>query len=262
MTTTEIVNLEMKEIQVHYGPELPWEFKEHCHVKINDSYSMLTGGRDFPLRTLFGYRDLAEFAVKPGPNMRYPRYQHACAHIKHKNGSNYIIVAGGHLPQEAGIEEHADDSTDIFDLDKNIWYQGKIYMNSMYLRYRFWQNFNNHDITTISEFLSWSAQAILTDQLKQILIFLGPQISNAKDFGCYGASMVTMKSGLEAVLVGCENFKQSGFGYTGSNMIYKLKWDGNQLKFVEVPEYLWISRTESVAMFIDDSMANCTTTCK
>ena len=125
MTTTEIVNLEMKEIQVHYGPELPWEFKEHCHVKINDSYSMLTGGRDFPLRTLFGYRDLAEFAVKPGPNMRYPRYQHACAHIKHKNGSNYIIVAGGHLPQEAGIEEHADDSTDIFDLDKNIWYQGK-----------------------------------------------------------------------------------------------------------------------------------------
>ena len=103
----------------------------------------------------------------------------------------------------------------------------------------------------------------MTDQIKQILIFLGPQISNVKDFGCYGASMVTMKSGLEALLVGCENFKKSDYlGYTGSKIIYKLKWNGNQLKFVQVPESLQISRTESVAMIIDDSMANCTTICK
>ena len=129
MTTTELVDLKKETIYGH--TDLPWEFTEHCVAKMNTSHFIMTGGRKHPMRTLIaqshGNSELG-LTLTRGPNLPYPRYQHACAHIRHKNGSNYVIVAGGHFA--TGYEENADDSTDILDVDKNIWFRGIIYIYS------------------------------------------------------------------------------------------------------------------------------------
>ena len=127
MTTTELVDLKKETIYGH--TDLPWEFTEHCVAKMNTSHFIMTGGRKYPMRTLIaqshGNSELG-LTLTRGPNLPYPRYQHTCTHIRHKNGSNYVIVAGGHFA--TGDEEHADDTTDILDVDKNIWFRGIIYI--------------------------------------------------------------------------------------------------------------------------------------
>ena len=62
--------------------------------------------------------------------------------------------------------------------------------------------------------------------------------------------MVTLPIGNEAVLVGCE-------GGNSIDKIFKIIWEGEQLKWVTLPQKLKYPRTSAVAMLIPDSMTNC-----
>ena len=98
------------------------------------------------------------------------------------------------------------------------------------------------------------------------LFFPGPKVPYR---GCYGATMVTLRSGNEAVMLGCEDFspklwgsKESISGYRGSPLIHKLTWQGEHLKWVLLAQSLRYTRTEAIAMLIPDSMTECTAKCK
>ena len=87
-------------------------------------------------------------------------------------------------------------------------------------------------------------------------------------FGCYGGSMVTLPSGNEAVLLGCEDFNSNRWdnnnihGYKGMTLIFKLFWQGEHLEWELLTQSLRYSRTEAVAMLIPDSMTDCTAKCR
>ena len=97
---------------------------------------------------------------------------------------------------------------------------------------------------------------LLTSQTSYF--FQGPKIP----FGCYGGSMATLPDGTEAVLVGCEDFFPSYFGYHGTGSILLLTWQGEHLEWVKFPQFLKHTRTKAVAMLLPDSMTDCTAKCK
>ena len=94
-------------------------------------------------------------------------------------------------------------------------------------------------------------------------MFLGPEIHSK---GCYGASMVTLPGGNEAVIIGCEDFISKGWdsktGYGGRPFIIKLTFQGQHLKWVLLAQSLRYIRTEAIAMMIPDSMTDCKAKCK
>ena len=99
MVTSEEVALS----GITIGIDLPWEFKEHCVAKMNTSHHIMIGGNKYPKSTLIVNSNIFNIYTS-GPDLAGDgRYQHACAHIKHKNGSNYVIAAGGHDSSSATL---------------------------------------------------------------------------------------------------------------------------------------------------------------
>ena len=76
-------------------------------------------------------------------------------------------------------------------------------------------------------------------------MFTGPSLI----YPCYDGSMVTLTSGTEAILVGC---KTVNYG-----KIFKLTWQGEHLKWVELQQRLNYPRWQVVAMLIPNSKTNC-----
>ena len=103
-------------------PDLPGHFWEHCVTKFNASHHIIIGGAKSPKLTFLVNTktfELTHGAILIGSG----RQDHACAHIRHNNGSIYVIAAGG---SSAG--EYTDTS-EILDADNesNGWSPG---MNS------------------------------------------------------------------------------------------------------------------------------------
>ena len=99
--------------------DLSGHFWEHCVTKFNASFNIIIGGANSPKKTfLVHYKT---FKMTKGEDLTGSgRKAHACAHIRHNNGSNYVIAAGG---SSAG--EYTDTS-EILDVDNasNGWYPG------------------------------------------------------------------------------------------------------------------------------------------
>ena len=102
------------------GSELPWKFHKHCSIKLNQTHAMLTGGSEYPSKTLI--INLNNSEMTRGPDFKVnDRDSHACSRLSHHNGTNYIIVAGGYSDLDI------TKSTEILDVDKidSGWSQGK-----------------------------------------------------------------------------------------------------------------------------------------
>ena len=93
-TTSELVDKN----GVLPGPRLPWGFTNHCVTKITEFHAIMIGGTDKPRSTLF-LKTLYEdwlLVSEVGPDLNgNGRTNHACAQIRHDNGSSYVIAAGG-----------------------------------------------------------------------------------------------------------------------------------------------------------------------
>ena len=117
MNTTELVDLD----GAVSGLDLPWEFGSHCITMLNMSHFIMVGGipNNNLNRSLIVNSDT--FEMTRGPDLAGSgRYSHVCAHIRHNNGSNYVIAAGG---MSAG---QYTDTSEILDVDNvsNGWYPG------------------------------------------------------------------------------------------------------------------------------------------
>ena len=84
------------------GSDLPWDFFGHCVAKMNTTHYILIGGEDNPKLTLIvsfdPFSDLTKNKIfyTTGPELiGNGRHKHACAHIRHRNGSNYVLAVGG-----------------------------------------------------------------------------------------------------------------------------------------------------------------------
>ena len=90
MSTTELVDMN----GTTSGPDLPADLTDHCIAKMNTSHSIIIGGLFEPVKTFVIHSDT--FEMTKGPDLTCAgRYDLGCAHIRHKNGSNYVIAAGG-----------------------------------------------------------------------------------------------------------------------------------------------------------------------
>ena len=105
------------------GPNLPWEFNGHCATKINSTHAIITGGIDYPHKTLIVQLD--NFNMSNGPDMAgWGRWGHGCSQIIHPNGTNLIVVVGGLLGDNSAIE-----ILDVNDIESG-WSPGKIRASS------------------------------------------------------------------------------------------------------------------------------------
>ena len=83
------------------GPDLvdanlvdQWRFAFHCISYLNESHSILMGGYYNNTKSLIV--NINSFEMTKGPDLTgNGRHSHACAQIKHVNGSNFVIVVGG-----------------------------------------------------------------------------------------------------------------------------------------------------------------------
>ena len=133
--SVEVVNL----TTARPGPPLPWEFSYHCIAKMGSKYKdyvIMIGGHKHPNRTLIGATksNSGDFWAKPswlGPKLQDGgRWSHSCTHIKHNNGSNYVIVAGDHWNS---LESHS--TSEILNTDgcneytcSSGWYPGEDFL--------------------------------------------------------------------------------------------------------------------------------------
>ena len=127
LKTTEIINLNGA---TKYGPPLPWEFYEHCVAMMVAQYVIIVGGFFHPTSTLIV--DTFNFeAMFEGPQLAGEgRTGHACEHIKHSNGSNYVIVVGGYEQLLDGSNNYLMNSL-ILNVNDNeplhsTWSAGKV----------------------------------------------------------------------------------------------------------------------------------------
>ena len=108
-TSTEWVNL----IAATPGPDLPWRFSYHCIAKMSsgDDKVIMIGGLDDPKKTSIFDVKTNSFTTGPELWQNCGRLMHACAHIRHKNGSNYVIAASGYTIESHFTSEilNADD---------------------------------------------------------------------------------------------------------------------------------------------------------
>ena len=123
---------------VSKGPPLPWKFSHHCFVYMGWSDTwfnfrvMLIGGKHYPDRTCIG-ADKSNprpfWSPTSGPKLwqNGGRMAHSCVHIKHNNGSNYVIAAGGYSDYEEILSTSEILNTDDCDLDdcSSDWYPGE-----------------------------------------------------------------------------------------------------------------------------------------
>ena len=105
--------------------------KEHCIAKMNTSHNIILGGNIAATKTyIVNSKVGVNWEWHDGPDLPGDgRFQHACAHIKHKNGSNYVIAVGGHLNDDPN-HPMALRTTDILDVEKLVWLTGKGYIIS------------------------------------------------------------------------------------------------------------------------------------
>ena len=93
---------------------------------MNSTHGILTGGDDNPRGTLMV--NLENFEMTSGPYLKENgRLAHSCAHIRHSNGSNFIIAVGGQYYDNG---YHYTDTTEILDADEaskpnGCWNPGK-----------------------------------------------------------------------------------------------------------------------------------------
>ena len=81
------------------GVNLLWEFYGHCVTTLNTSHSIMVGGVPNPTRSLIFNSNT--FEMTRGPDLAGSgRSYHTCSHIRHDNGSNYVIVSGGTINGE------------------------------------------------------------------------------------------------------------------------------------------------------------------
>ena len=82
------------------------------------------------------------------------------------------------------------------------------------------------------------------------MIFTGPTLP----MSCEAASLVTSPNSYEAVLTGCS----SSPGYYGdADLIYKLIWVGQDLRWIKLQQKLQNARANTVTMMIPESMTKC-----
>ena len=99
------------------GRPLPCQFYEHCATMMIATYVIIVGSIFKPKSTLivdtWNFEAMFEGPQLPGMGRKGP----ACAHIMHRNGSNYVIVTGGAALKTKAKEEEAlvdfRDTTDI-----------------------------------------------------------------------------------------------------------------------------------------------------
>ena len=99
--------------------QLQWDFSKHCVTKFNTTYNIIIGGVKFPQKTLLVHSKTLEMI--PGEVLTgNGRHSLACAHIRHNNGSNYVIAAGGMS------EGTFTDTSEILDVENTLngWHPG------------------------------------------------------------------------------------------------------------------------------------------
>ena len=123
--TTEWVNL----ITSTPGPDLPWEFSFHCIAKMNSHQVIMIGGKDHPERTLIVNVETSEMSRGPDLWQHGGRVAHSCAHIRHNNGSHYVIAASGYSVESHYTSEiiNADNATPSWSPGDNLYVENRIF---------------------------------------------------------------------------------------------------------------------------------------
>ena len=120
--TTELLDLNGGS---KYGKPLPWKFYEHCAAKMIGQYVIIVGGFFHPTSTLIV--DTWNFeSMFEGPQLAgVGRTGHTCTHIKHNNGSNYVIVAGGYTLHGLFLDTSEILIINDDDVSSSRWITGK-----------------------------------------------------------------------------------------------------------------------------------------
>ena len=122
LKTTEIINLNGA---TKYGPPLPWEFYEHCVAMMVAQYVIVVGGFFHPTSTLivdtYNFESMFEGPQLAGEG----RTGHACEHINHSNGSNYVIVAGGYTSNNLNLDTTEILIVNDYDVSMSKWITGE-----------------------------------------------------------------------------------------------------------------------------------------
>ena len=109
---TEIVSLN----EAIPGPSLPKTFKGPCILKYNESSMAIFDGEDF----LFYNFESNQWSEGPSKSKSY---YSGCAMFQYST-SQYIVVGGGF----ESTDTLPIKKVNIFDVDKNSWYTGKIWV--------------------------------------------------------------------------------------------------------------------------------------
>ena len=124
LNTSEFITYEKSET----GPELPFALAHHCMIKLNNgSIFIIAGGftNGSISNQVWIVDPLNDFKIVPGHSMKHNRKHFACAEAIDKNGTVFIIVAGGE-----GIDEEGSTyrrSVEILNLSSSHgWMLGKL----------------------------------------------------------------------------------------------------------------------------------------
>ena len=213
-TTTEFVD----EDGSYLGPRLPWRFANHCITKIDESYAIMIGGSYKPRSTLIvktRYEDWFDFS-QIGPDLIGDgRTEHACASIRHDNGSTYVIAVGG------VINAVVLDTSEILEIEITSpfkWRQGK----------------------KTNYYLFFSLQSLYSHA--NFHFFQGPKLPQKCAHGT--AVALPYPNSNQAVVIGCSD------GTSATEKIFKLTWQDENLQWVTLQQKLNFPRHSAVAMLI------------
>ena len=111
---TEIVTIDPPTLRE--GPLLPNYFVECCSVLVDDKVFLMGG-------SLTGNNDLLMIDVRTSEmvyksELNQGHFAPACAQLTGSNGKKHIVVSGGYPSNVA-------QSTEIYDVDLDIWQKGK-----------------------------------------------------------------------------------------------------------------------------------------
>ena len=129
--SVEVVNL----TAARPGPPLPWKFSYHCIAKMGSKYKdhvIMIGGHDHPNRTLIGAGSAWSWTHGPTLRQNGGRKSHSCTHIKHNNGSHYVIVAGGYSNVSQSTSEILNtDLCNEHACPTSSWYPGEDFCRTL-----------------------------------------------------------------------------------------------------------------------------------
>ena len=109
-------------------PELPYELRTMCAVKLSENEIFVIGGRDgnYDYRNeVWIYDPQNGFARTQGPSLSTARGYHSCSTMR--DGEKTVIIAAGgeHGYQAGGYNNYELDSVEIYDPNDNTWNSGK-----------------------------------------------------------------------------------------------------------------------------------------